>query len=220
MSWLLGLLRLGGLLRWACAKAVAAVRWLLERPVVLASLVTLALIGGLAWDRANWIDAAHSWQRTAQSYKLTLDLNEANVRAASAEAMRRAEETRRRVMWQQERINDHEVARLKADRADADSRYRSLLARIERAKAVAGGPGEADMPARLDATCRAFGAADCDGLLEQLPAILKAAQNNTDQLRALQAAAAFQATIEAIGPDALTNSSAPAYSSEGEDHER
>ena len=70
-----------------------------------------------------------------------------------------------------------------------EPRYRRLLASA--AEADTSRAADPDLSAVTDAACRAYAGADCAGL----PAKLKAAQDNTDQLIALQAWVAGQAVV-------------------------
>ncbi|MEL7754023.1 hypothetical protein VO57_008780 [Citromicrobium bathyomarinum] len=99
-----------------------------------------------------------------------------------------------------ERTADDYEARL-AGSAAAAERLRDRLARAEADSALAGGSlgGDAGEPVDLTARCQAFGAADCDGLLQQLPWVLAEAQANTDKLVPLQQWVASSALIDFSG---------------------
>lgn len=99
-----------------------------------------------------------------------------------------------------ERTADDYEARL-AGSAAAAERLRDRLARAEADAALAGGSlgGDAGEPVDLTARCQAFGAADCDGLLRQLPWVLAEAQANTDKLVPLQQWVASSALIDLSG---------------------
>ena len=99
-----------------------------------------------------------------------------------------------------ERTADDYEARL-AGSAAAAERLRDRLARAEADAALAGGSGGGDAgePVDLTARCQAFGAADCDGLLRQLPWVLAEAQANTDKLVPLQQWVASSALIDFSG---------------------
>ena len=75
-------------------------------------------------------------------------------------------------------INERKENALKSDRDSAIARYKRLLANAESYRSA---PGNADMSAVTDAACIAYSGTRC----EELPAKLKAAQDNTDQLVAL-----------------------------------
>jgi len=67
---------------------------------------------------------------------------------------------------------------LKSDRDSAVARYKRLLANAESYRSA---PGNADMSAATDAACIAYSGSPCAAI----PAKLKSAQDNTDQLVAL-----------------------------------
>jgi len=75
-------------------------------------------------------------------------------------------------------INERKENALKADRDSAVAGYKRLLANAESYRSA---PGNAEMSADADAACIAYSATRC----AELPAKLKAAQDNTDQLVAL-----------------------------------
>lgn len=109
---------------------------------------------------------------------------------AAAIAAQRDAENRARVTAAQAAINerisdDHQV---RVERSAAS--YWRLR---DQADAYRRGADDADVSAAREATCRAYAATSCD----ELPALLKAAQDNTDQLVALIAWAEEQAAVPA-----------------------
>lgn len=118
----------------------------------------------------------------------------ANYRAAAVEAQRRDLANVVRVKEEQERISNAEVEKVLARAADSDARYQRLLAT---AKAYSSRPATDGVPETSDATCRAYAGTDCDGI----PALLKAAQDNTDRLVGLQAWVKAQATVITTPPE-------------------
>ena len=108
-------------------------------------------------------------------------------RRAAAEADRaNAERVAREMDEIRERTADAYQDRLDDTRAALD-RVRGQLAAIDAAAAEGDSDGGAPaVPAGLTARCRAFGAADCDALLDALPDLLAEAETNTGKLIALQ----------------------------------
>lgn len=104
----------------------------------------------------------------------------ANYRVAAVQFALIAADNISRVAAERDAISERKVHELQAARASADARYRRLLESA--AEADSRGAGDADLSAIADATCRAYAGTGCD----ELPARLKAAQDNTDQLIALQ----------------------------------
>ena len=151
------------------------------------------------------------WQWGKDHAALTDKLAEANgiiaaeraAHAQTVENVRKGREAAReldrqnaeRVKAQAAAINERTIHELEArtrtyaDRAD---RLRNRLAALE---AAAGGGGTAPVPGDPGATCRAFGAADCD----QLAARMIDAQGSIDKLIGLQAWASDVATIDVDG---------------------
>lgn len=108
-------------------------------------------------------------------------LTKANFRGAMQAARAAEAANLARVANERARINERISNDFQALRRDADARYRRLLDRARTGAESAA--GDAEMSAIASATCRAYAATECD----QLPAKLKAAQDNTDQLISLQA---------------------------------
>lgn len=75
-------------------------------------------------------------------------------------------------------ITERTVHEIATDLHRTDDRYQRLLKRVEAAKADPRGSGNAGVPALSDATCRIVAGTSC----ERIPALLKAAQDNTDLL--------------------------------------
>ncbi|MFN3475328.1 MAG: hypothetical protein ACK4ZW_14900 [Blastomonas sp.] len=112
-----------------------------------------------------------------QGRKAAAELDRKNAERAKAQAAAVNERT----------IHELEArTRTYADRAD---RLRDRIATLE---AAASGSGTAPVPGDPDATCRAFGAADCD----ELAARMIDAQGSIDKLIALQAWAKGVAAID------------------------
>lgn len=174
--------------------AAGAIRWLLSDWRHMA-ITGLALFAAWCWLHWSAEQAAHDstaaelaeaedhrdqWEAAYWQYRR-------DVWAASLEAKRMAEASAARVDAEfaaiiQETTDDYE-ARLARSAAAADS----LQRRIELATGQRDSDSGADtVPEAISARCRAFGAADCDGLLRRLPFVLEQAQANTDKLVTLQ----------------------------------
>ncbi|MAY77800.1 MAG: hypothetical protein CL802_09455 [Citromicrobium sp.] len=145
----------------------------------------------------DWIASAENWENEFNAF--VADVSAAQIAAAEAD---RANIARVEAEFAaiNERIADDYEARL-AGSAAAAERLRDRLARAEADAALAGGSGGGDAgePVDLTARCQAFGAADCDGLLRQLPWVLAEAQANTDKLVPLQQWVASSALIDFSG---------------------
>jgi len=132
----------------------------------------------------DWMASAEEWKRAHTD--LVADVADKQRAAAEAD---RANIARVKAEYAalNERIVDDYEARL-AGSAAAAERLRDRIARAEANPASQGGSdGSAEvLPGTYTARCQAFGAADCDGLLRQLPWVLAQAQANTDQLVSLQ----------------------------------
>lgn len=121
-------------------------------------------------------------------------LTKATYRAAQERAQRAAQANLERVARSRAAITERTIDDLEKRRRAADARHRRLLAEARAgAESVA---GDAELSAIAAATCRAYAATECD----QLPAKLKAAQDNTDQLIALQGWVAANAAVATSGP--------------------
>tara|TARA_B100000749_G_scaffold142808_1_gene109603 strand:- start:27 stop:716 length:690 start_codon:yes stop_codon:yes gene_type:complete len=142
----------------------------------------------------DWMASADEWERAHTD--LVADVAARQRAAAEAD---RANIARVKAEYDalNERIVDDYEARL-AGSAAAAERLRDRIARAEAEPAPeTGSLGSATgMPVTYTARCQAFGAADCDGLLRQLPWVLAEAQSNTDQLVALQRYVAGSSLID------------------------
>lgn len=125
----------------------------------------------------------------AAQTQAAFDQTVADYRAAAAEAERIQKANLARVKAERDAIDERTINDLKTARDASDARYSRLLASA--AEADSSRAADPDLSAVTDAACVAYGAARCD----ELPAKLKAAQDNTDQLIALQAWVAGQALV-------------------------
>lgn len=111
-----------------------------------------------------------------------------NYKVAQAEAEAVQSHNLVRVAQAYTDINERAINDLQASHADTDARYRRLLAKADQYRSA---PRDPDVSANAEAACRAYAASDC----ASIPAKLKAAQDNTDQLLALQSWASSIAAI-------------------------
>jgi hypothetical protein len=169
----------GSVLRAArgMAAQVAARPWLL----LLGASAVLALLWWRADVRGDRLlrerDAARALAADeAQRHRTTKQ----NYVAAQAAAQRAALANVKRVLRERGAVNERIIDELENRRGAADDRYRRL--RAEARTRAARDASDADLSASAEATCRAYAAASCDAI----PSILKAAQDNSDQLILLQ----------------------------------
>ncbi len=221
MSWLIGLFSgLLGVGKWALRGVGklfgALLGWLLAdfRHMVIAGLIALVAVfwfvtvPGLKSDLANetaranrealnaedWMVSAEEWKRTHTDF--VADVAAKQLAAAEADRANIARVKAEFAAINERTVDDYE-ARL-AGSAAAAERLRDRLASAEAEPAPESGSlGSAEvLPGSYTARCQAFGAADCDGLLRQLPWVLAEAQANTDQLVGLQQYLAGSALID------------------------
>lgn len=136
-------------------------------------------------------DARH-WKLKAENTQARFDLQVSNYRAAAAKAHADDLANAARVKTEQQAITERTEHAHQAQMADAAARYERLRAK---AAAYSGTAGTADVSASREATCLAYAGTGC----EAIPALLKAAQDNTDQLIALQAWTAEQGAVDVQG---------------------
>lgn len=141
---------------------------------LLAPAMAFALLGlALALMLAR-ADARH-WEKVAQRQA---DLRQQD-RAAMVDATRQATFDALmnvyRVSAARAKIDERTIHALDQDRTAAAAAYQRLRQQTE---AYLGAPGSADLSAQREATCRAVAGTGC----HEIPALLKAAQDNTDQL--------------------------------------
>jgi hypothetical protein len=164
------------------------------------SVLTSKIFGGVAFaaliaagvqscrlDRA--IDQRDEARQLASAERAAHHQTIANYRAAAFEFAREAAANVARVKAERDSITERKLHELQIARASADARYRRLLESA--AEADSRGAGDVDLSGVADATCRAYAGTGC----HELPARLKAAQDNTDQLLALQAWALEQSRV-------------------------
>lgn len=123
-------------------------------------------------------DARH-WHKRAEQEAAAHQLTAANFKAAQEAAANIAANNLGRVEMEKAKANERADNEIKAFRASTEQRYRRLLTQASEYRSPSGGP---DLSADAESACRAYANAGCS----ELPAILLAAQQNTDQLIALQ----------------------------------
>jgi hypothetical protein len=164
--------------------ALAAKHW----KAVLGASVVLGLVVALIIARS---DARH-WQKRQEATQAAFDRTVADYRAAAAKARADDLANAARVKTEQQQITERNERAHQAQMADAAARYERLRAKATTYSRTA---GTADVSASRDATCLAYAGTGC----EAIPALLKAAQDNTDQLVALQAWVEAQGNVDMQG---------------------
>lgn len=114
---------------------------------------------------------------------------QANYRFAALQFAAIAAANIQRVQSERDTITERKLHELQIARVAADARYRRLLATA--AEADRRSASDPDLSAIADATCRAYAGTGC----HELPARLKAAQDNTDLLIKLQGWVLEQAAV-------------------------
>lgn len=200
MSWaaLLTLFKIlfEGLLKGLLGLFKAVADWLLAHPTFAVALLLTMHVGlhavvidprlhdqlRLQRARADGAEAAAANWRKAHT-KLMADVARVQQDAAELDRRNAARVEREQAVVIERTAHDYEMRLAERDAAVVQLRDRIDLAGTA---SGAGGGRTADVPADLAARCRAFGAADCDALLAQLPNLLSEAEGNTAQLIALQ----------------------------------
>lgn len=150
-------------------------------PFKLPSFATIKLLlGGMAvlalavMLLAAKSDARH-WKKRFIAEEQARALDHAEWRRATYEATYTHVLNAERARLARAAIDERTIDALDHDRRSAAARFRMLDAQ---AKAHLGAPGAGDLSAEREATCRAVAGTSCD----KIPSLLKAAQDNTDQL--------------------------------------
>ncbi len=149
----------------------AAIGFIARHPWQSAAIALLVACAWL-WRANNELHDAIKAERAAHVQTV------ANYRAAQKTAAAIQEHNLLRVAQAYTDIFERKENALKSDRDSAVARYKRLLANAESYRSA---PGNAEMSAATDAACIAYAGTAC----AELPAKLKAAQDNTDQLVAL-----------------------------------
>lgn len=125
------------------------------------------------------------WQQEQTAHQLTI----ANYKAAAAEAERMDQANIVRVQTEQQAITEKVTNDYQSKLADSTDRYERLRAK---ASGYLSHPQSPGLPASPETTCLAVAGTGC----ENVPTLLKAAQDNTDQLLALQAWVKAQSAVD------------------------
>jgi len=162
-------------------------RWWREG-LIAALVVVIALLAMNIEVRTAERDTARTGLAAEQqAHKQTV----ANYRAASAEAQREAADNVVRVKAEQAQITERTKNEYQARIADVDARYERVRTQLA-ARADLGSPDPAPVSLASDATCRAYGGTDCDGLLAKL----RVAERQAWNLIALRQWVADQAEVK------------------------
>lgn len=165
--------------------------------ILCAALSALALSIALVLARA---DARH-WHKLADNTAALRLIDQQNWRETARRAVLAAQLNAARTAAEQAAISERSIHALALDRDRALAGYDRLRAQ---AAAYRGSPGHPDLSTEREATCRAYAAAACD----EIPALLKAAQDNTDQLLRWIDWGGSQAAVATV-PPAPVESSTP-----------
>ena len=149
----------------------AAVSLITRYPLQCALALAIVACAWL-WRANNGLHDALKAERAAHAQTV------ASFKKASEKAQAIHDENLLSVAQAYTDINERKENALKADRDRTVAGYKRLLANAESYRSA---PGNADLSASADAACIAYSGTRC----AELPAKLKAAQDNTDQLVAL-----------------------------------
>jgi hypothetical protein len=152
-----------------------AAQWALKNWKLVAGGLAIAVLGIMLLIARG--DARH-WKKAAAAEKQAHALTVANYRQAAEIARRKDAENVNRVRSEQQAITERIEDEYQGKLATADARYERLRTT---ARTYTGSAGTADVSASREATCLAYAGTGC----ENIPPLLKAAQDNTDQLIAL-----------------------------------
>lgn len=178
LFWLLG--GAGKLLRGALS-LVRDYPW--QSAVIGLALALLLVFRQWGIDHRNLTDELAEANGQIADERAAHDQTKRNVAQGRKAAAELDRQNAARVAAEAAAINErltHELETRTRTYADRSAR---LLAQVRALEAAAGGSGAAPVPGDPDATCRAFGAADCD----QLAARMMDGQASIDKLIALQA---------------------------------
>lgn len=168
-------------------------------------MVKLALGGiALAWLGLQLITAkvdARHWKKQYAGQVAARAADQAAMVAATRQATFDALMNVYRTQAARAAINERSADALALDRDRAVTAYQRLQ---QRADAHIRAPGGPDLSAQREATCHAVAGTSCN----RIPALLKAAQDNTDQLLALIRWVEEQAAVPTV-PSTTPDPAAP-----------
>lgn len=150
---------------------------------LVAAIGVLALANGRTAEQRDAAVAALADEKVA--HRGTIQ----NYQSAALVAAERDSATIARVARDQQAITERVTDDFQARLDDSHAAYERLRASAD---AFARDPGNPELSAAREAACRAYAKASCDAL----PGLLKAAQDNTDQLVALIAWAKAQGEVD------------------------
>lgn len=181
MTWLaLPFIWLGKLVRWLL-ELVRDYPW--QAAVIGLALALLLVFRQWGIDHRELTDELAEANGQIADERAAHDQTKRNVAQGRKAAAELDRQNAARVAAEAAAINErltHELETRTRTYADRSARLRAQLAALE---AAAGGGGAAPVPSDPNATCRAFGAADC----EDLAARMIDGQASIDKLIALQA---------------------------------
>lgn len=158
--------------------------------IIAGSLVAVVAVLGVMLLIAKG-DARH-WHKSFDQEHAAHVQTVANYKAAADEAARLDKANVDRVTKEQTAITEKVTNDYQSKLADSTSRYDRLRAQ---ASGYLSHPSSPGVPASPETTCRAVAGTDC----ASVPTLLKAAQDNTDQLLALQAWVTAQSAVDTNG---------------------
>lgn len=138
------------------------------------------------------MDARH-WEKRFKGEEKARLADQAEWRSAYYQATYNHVLNAERARLAQAAIDERTVDALRSDRNRAASAYDRLR---EQAHAYLRAASDPDLSSSREATCRAVAGTGC----EAIPALLKAAQDNTDQLLRLMAWARAQGEVPSVAP--------------------
>lgn len=162
-----------------------------RNPIMIA--LAVVLLGNVFIVQPRLRGQRDTAQADAKAARAKTKLVIEQVRSATYQATFAAVFNAERVRLERAAIDERTVNALAVNRDAAVAGYQRLRSQ---AAALASAPRNPDLSAEREATCRAVAAAGCN----EIPALLKAAQDNTDQLLALIAWAEAQAGIVTTAP--------------------
>lgn len=213
MSWLLSLPYIGKALGWLAEAGMAVLRWIFAdfRHIAITGLAVLALVFWLrmgALHETAQAETARADAATARAFAMRERHRQFAFRVlATQEAARRAAAANvARVEAEFATINERVTYDYEDRLAGTDAALARLRHQLDLAGAAGtnrGSGGGAAVPDAHAATCRAFGAADCDALFATLPNTLAHAELNTAKLIGLQEYVRGSLLVDFSGSDAI-----------------
>lgn len=186
IAFAIGKFLLGGF-QWLAIVAQCIMDFVKRNPWQAACII-LACLSFWLWNGKRHVSAKLTDEKAAHALTVT------NYREASKRSQAAAKVNVARVKKEQEQINERHVEALEERLAVGQSRYDRLRAQSE---AHSRSSSQVGMSATSEAACQAHAGTAC----EAIPALLKAAQDNTDMLVELQVWAKEQGDVEVAAPN-------------------